>query len=166
MRLPPRHRVGSISILRHSRRYYDCWPLKGACSQSVKIKTGKTLMFSLSQKFLFSSFLRKQESSFFWIPGRVSLARNDNPTFPKMSNARSPPAEPGVYLTAIKTLESDSSKSFDRFIQSLLINSKGHPDEAFSILSKTISWSSDDPSLLEQDCGEFGGCIPFWNLNP
>jgi len=58
-------------------------------------------MFSLSQKFLFSSFLRKQESSFFWIPGRVSLARNDNPTFPKMSNARSPPAEPGVYLTAI-----------------------------------------------------------------
>ena len=43
----------------------------------------------------------QQESSFFWIPGRVSLARNDNPTFPKMSNARSPPAEPGVYLTAV-----------------------------------------------------------------
>jgi len=27
-----------ISILRQSRRYYDCWPLKGACPQSVKVK--------------------------------------------------------------------------------------------------------------------------------
>jgi hypothetical protein len=29
---------------------------------------------------LLPSFLRKQESSGFWIPGRVSLARNDDPT--------------------------------------------------------------------------------------
>ena len=52
-------------------------------------------MFSPSRKFLFSSFLRKQESSFFGIPGRVSLARNDNPTFPKLSNPGSPLAKPG-----------------------------------------------------------------------
>jgi len=83
-----------ISILRHSRRYYDCWPLKGACSRSVKIKTGKTLMFSLSQKFLFSSFLRKQESSGFWIPGRASLARNDNPT-PENVELWEPPGKAG-----------------------------------------------------------------------
>ena len=58
-------------------------------------------MLSLSEKFLLSSFLRKQESSFFWIPGRVSLARNDDSTFPGLSNSGSPPAKPGVYLSAI-----------------------------------------------------------------
>ena len=48
-----------------------------------------------------TSFLRKQESSFFWIPGRVSLARNDNPTFPRVSNSGSPTTKPRVYLRAI-----------------------------------------------------------------
>jgi hypothetical protein len=38
---------------------------------------------------------------FFWIPGRVSLARNDDSTFPQLSNSGSPPAEPGVYLMLI-----------------------------------------------------------------
>ena len=39
---------------------------------------------------------------FFWIPGRVSLARNDDPT-PGTVNPvldTGPPAEPGVYLNA------------------------------------------------------------------
>jgi drug/metabolite transporter (DMT)-like permease len=62
-------------------------------------------LFSLLQKFLLPSFLRKQESSFFWIPGRVSLARNDDPTFPELSNSGSPPAEPGVYLGANYALQ-------------------------------------------------------------
>ena len=56
-------------------------------------------MFSLWKKFLLSSFLRKQESSAFWIPGCVSLARN-NSTIPELSDFWSPPAEPGVYLNA------------------------------------------------------------------
>jgi len=43
------------------------------------------------------SFLRKQESSGFWIPGRVSLARNDDPT-PENVKLCESPAEPGVYL--------------------------------------------------------------------
>ena len=51
-------------------------------------------------KFLFLSFLRKQESSFLWIPGHVSFARNDDSMFPELSNSGSPPAEPGVYLNA------------------------------------------------------------------
>ena len=50
-------------------------------------------------------FLRKHCGSrnpvLFWIPGRVSLARNDDSTFPELSNAGSPPAEPGVYLKGI-----------------------------------------------------------------
>ena len=51
-------------------------------------------------KFLFLSFLWKQESSFLWIPGRVSLARDEDSMFPELSNSGSPPAEPGVYLNA------------------------------------------------------------------
>src|SRR4030043_701178 len=51
-------------------------------------------------KFLFLSFLRKQESSFLWIPGHVSFAQNDDSMFPELSNSGSPPAEPGVYLNA------------------------------------------------------------------
>jgi hypothetical protein len=51
-------------------------------------------------KVVMLSFLWKQESSFLWIPGRVSLARNDDSTFPKMLNTASPPAKPGVYLDA------------------------------------------------------------------
>ena len=55
------------------------WPLKRARLQSVTTKS----MFSRS------SFLPKQESRGFWIPGRVSLARND--VFPDLSSSGSLP---------------------------------------------------------------------------
>ncbi len=35
-----------------------------------------------------------------WIPGRVSLARNDDSTFPELSNSGSLQAEREVYLYA------------------------------------------------------------------
>ena len=65
-------------------------------------------MFSLSQKFLFSSLLRKQESSFFWIPGRVSLARNDDPTPENVKRSESPGRARGLpngnYMNVIATI--------------------------------------------------------------
>jgi hypothetical protein len=46
------HLVSTVSILRQSRRLYDCWHLKGAFSQS-KIKNSKpdiSRQFDRSQK--------------------------------------------------------------------------------------------------------------------
>src|SRR4030065_2412248 len=57
-------------------------------------------------------------------------------------------------------------KSFDRFFHPFLIDRKGHPDIAFSFLSKTISRGSDDPSLIDQERGELGGGISHRNSNP
>jgi len=59
-----------------------------------------------------------------WIPGRVSLARNDDSTFPELLNSGSPPAEPGVYLNAnylvnagmyfFENIKIDSAKSLGK----------------------------------------------------
>jgi hypothetical protein len=43
------------------------------------------------------SFLRKQESSVFWIPGRIALARNDDPT-PENVKLRESPGRAGGFL--------------------------------------------------------------------
>jgi hypothetical protein len=84
-----------VSIPRQSRGLYDCWPLKGALPQSVKLKT---VHYSVS--LLLLSFLRKQESSAssgfrvaFHLPGMTIL-------LPELSNSGSPPAALGVYLSS------------------------------------------------------------------
>ena len=82
---------------RQSRGLYDCWPLKGAWSQSIKIKTEKHSWFSLSQIPILVILAKAGIQFFsgfrvaFHLPGMTIL-------LPKMSNLASPPAEPGVYL--------------------------------------------------------------------
>jgi len=92
-----------VSIPRQSRGLYPAKaglaPQRGLIAIDQNQNRDPFIVQSIA-KFLFLSFLRKQESSFFWIPGRVSLARNDNSMFPELSNSGSPPAEPGVYLNA------------------------------------------------------------------
>ena len=62
--------------------------------------------------------------------------------------------------------ELDLLESFNRLFASFLIYRKSHSKVAFSFLSKTISRSSDDSSLLKQERGELGGGITPWNPNP
>jgi len=93
-----------VSIPRQSRGLYPA--NAGLAPQRGLIAIGqnqnRTVIAQSMIVFLLPSFLRKQESSVFWIPGRVALARNDDPT-PENVNPvldTGPPAEPGVYLDA------------------------------------------------------------------
>jgi len=51
------------------------------------------------------SSLRKQESSGFWIPGRVSLARNDNPTPENVKLCKSPGRAGGLPNGQLKNIK-------------------------------------------------------------
>ncbi len=57
----------ALSVLRERSRASE--EIRPLMADSLRTKS----------RILRSSFLRKQESRLFWIPGRVSLARNDDP---------------------------------------------------------------------------------------
>jgi len=75
------------------------WPLKGACNRS---KSKPNSHCPVYDSVFVAVIPAKAGIQRLWIPGRVALARNDDPT-PENVNPvldTGPPAELGVYLDA------------------------------------------------------------------